>query len=133
MSTMEVRSVSAADAILEAVEQLSDDDFYFFMQRVLRLNADRKISDISENETELVAKINGGPTRDVWEEFRFLCKKFRSRTLSEEEKITFKELNNQVEAWNVERLSYLIQLSRVQQKPLQQIMNDLGIETPSYE
>lgn len=89
----------------------------------------------SLSELELLKKINLdlGIAPKVWERYDHLNKRLHEELLTKEEHQELLALIDVVEAANVERLKYLIQLAKLRALPLQQLMSELGIRPRGYE
>lgn len=121
------------EKLLEAVEQLSNDDFARFANGVARLHAQRSHRCLPERESELLLQINEGLPEDVWRRYHELVAKRKALTLTGEEHDELKELTNQVEIAHARRIGYLVELAQLRGKTPVEMMDELGIKPPGYE
>lgn len=89
----------------------------------------------SMTESELLKKINLdlGIAPKVWERYDFLTGQLHEEQLGETEHQELIALLDMIEAANVERLGYLIQLAKLRGQPLERVMSDLGIRPRGYD
>jgi hypothetical protein len=78
------------------------------------------------SESAILKHINLSVTEAEWTEYRRLIA--LRETISEPEYAHLIALGDKIEAANVQRLKYLVQLAQLRQVSLQQVMNDLGIK-----
>ncbi|MCW5924531.1 MAG: hypothetical protein KIS77_19595 [Saprospiraceae bacterium] len=89
----------------------------------------------SLSELELLKKINLdlGIAPKVWERYDYLNERLHEELLTEPEHQELIALIDVVETANVERLKYLIQLAKLRNVPVQQIMSELGIRPRDHK
>jgi len=80
-------------------------------------------------EEELLEKIHQGISIEEWNKYRFLKEKRITGTLTKLEQETLVEIYNKIEEVNAERMLYLVQLSKLKNIPIRDLMKDLGIKT----
>ena len=132
MPTVQVKAKLTSDDLLQAVKQLSQAELEKFVWKIIALQAHRKASGLSKEESELILKINQGVPSDVQERYDELIAKRRAETLSSDEYDELLRLTDQVENLDVKRIEYLKELACIRRKPLNDIMNELHIQTPAY-
>ena len=106
-----------------------------FVQKLLEENLFRSRAGnslLSHQEAKLLQQINRGVAPETWQEYHDLVAKRRAETLTPEEQSRLVVLSDQVEIANAERIGYLIELSRLQNKTLPDVMAQLGINSPGY-
>ena len=88
---------------------------------------EKPISELSENE--LLLKINFGITLTdaEWTDYHRLMVLRRAETLTENEHEMLIHLSKKIEEANVERLKYLVALSKLRNVSLDKVMADLGL------
>jgi hypothetical protein len=120
--------------IFKNAAQLSAHDFeHLFRQMVtLRFKKNGKTV-LSSAETELLQKINKGFPTEKWERLQYLDMKVEANTLSTDEENESLELAEAYEAYTVERTQHLSELALLRQISIDQLMQDLGIQTAHYE
>ncbi len=92
----------------------------------------RDVSRLSKAEANLLQKINLGLPPEVWEHYHALIAKRRAETLTPQEQATLIEISNQIEQANTRRIQYLIELASLRGISLEAVMQELGIEAPTY-
>ncbi len=81
----------------------------------------------SLTESELLARINKGFPENFWNRYRKLIARRRAETLTRNEQQELIGMSDQLEAWQVERLQYLINLAELRNISLDALTKDLGI------
>lgn len=132
MSEIQMTSPLSFDELLHRVEQLSLPDLEQLVSRTLGLLARRKAPSLPKNEAELLLKINQGLPRTVQKRYNELTGKRRASTITPEELNELLCLIEEIEKSDAERIKNLAQLAQLRQSSLTTLMNDLGIQTPSY-
>ena len=117
--------------LIEAVEQLEDDELSNFVKEVLHVRARRFAPVLNHQESELFQEINQWLTEEETQRRDKLLEKLDVETLTESEYKELLQLNDKVESLNVRRLEALVQLAVLRQTTLDQLMNDLGLNTLS--
>jgi hypothetical protein len=86
-----------------------------------------------DEELRLLPKINEGPSQESWERFHQLVAKRRAETLTPEEQQELIGISDEIEAANVRRIRYLLDLAERRGTTLPELMDHLGIKPPPYE
>lgn len=122
------------EAQLQEAAGKSGLDTVGFVQKLLEEKLFRRGGNtlLSPPEAELLQKINQGVAPEIWHEYHHLVAKRRAEMLTAEEHARLLALSDQVEIANAERIGYLIELSRVRNKTLPEVMAQLGINSPGY-
>lgn len=115
--------------LIEAVEQLEDDEFDNFAKEFLHVRARRYAPVLSRQETELFQRINHWLTPEEQQQLVELKQKLEDETLTESELEKLLRLNEKAEAINVQRFEALAQLADLRQITLSELMQSLGLET----
>lgn len=86
-------------------------------------------SDPKKNrETRLLQQINRtGFSEDFWLKYNTLIHKRQSEIISEEELAQLIKMSDQLEKANVRRLKYIIELSKIRNVSVRDLMSQLGI------
>jgi len=86
-------------------------------------------------EAELLHKIRPdlGLASEIWNRYDQLVRQRRTEQLTDYEYEELIALNDIIEHANVERIKLLIQLAKLRQTSLEQVMNDLGIRPRSSD
>ena len=130
MPTIQVEANLSPDELLAAVQQLSLPELEVFLDKARLLRAQRVAPVLSHSESALLNKINAGIPAAILDPFRELKEKQESETLTEAEHVEYMHLVNAIEAHNVERLSWLIELAQLRQQTVTDLMHDLGLPLP---
>lgn len=110
--------------LLGIVLQMPKEDFDHFLKDAQRLK---------NREIELIKKMK---TFDFTPEkeklYRKLLKKFRARNISSEEHKVLSQMTEELEGYGVERLKCLIEISKIRNQSLDEIMKELNIKPKNY-
>lgn len=132
MPTVQVEANLSFDDLLQAAQQLSELELEKFVGQVVALQAQRKAPSLSQNETELLLKINQGIPHHLQVRYDVLITKRRTETLTSVEQRELLELTAQVEAIEAKRIEDMAELARLRHTPLTSLMKELGIQPPTY-
>jgi hypothetical protein len=80
-------------------------------------------------EASLLEKINTGLSQESWQQYHALIQKRQAETLTEEDYTQLIQLTTRLETLNVQRIQSLIQLATLRNQTLDEVMQDLGINT----
>jgi hypothetical protein len=89
--------------------------------------------ELSQEETALLLKINRGLPAEVHQRYRELIDKRREERLTQNEHEELLRLTDEVEKRQAERLEALVELARLRDVPLRELMQTLGIKPPAVE
>ncbi len=105
-----------------------------FVQRLLEEKLFRRVGNepLSNQEAALLQKINQGVAPACWQEYHELVAKRRAEAMTPDEQGRLIALSDQIEIANAERIGHLIELSRLRNKTLPEVMTQLGIKSPAY-
>lgn len=103
------------------------------LQKIGHLIARRKYPNFSEAESELLLKINKAIPTKLQEQFRLLSDKMNYETITDAEHKELLKLVDKLEAKNVKRLEYLIDLARIRNISLDEVMKQLQLNVPNLE
>ncbi len=84
-------------------------------------------------ESDLLLRINRGFSEAFWDTYRALIAKRRAETLTPQEQQELIGMSDQLEAWHVERLRYLIKLAELRQVSLDALTQQLGLRPMPVE
>ena len=82
---------------------------------------------LSEEESNLLQKINEGLPEVMWQEYHGLIAKRREETLMPEELARLITITERIEESHVERIVHVAELAQRRQIPLKTMMGQLGI------
>lgn len=132
MSTTEIRPHVSVDELLNGVAQLETPELERFISRVLSLRAKRVSPSVSQDEAELLEKINQGLPLDVQQRYDELTAKRRAEILTPEEHKELLALIDHNEEADAERLQALTELAQLRHISVPSLMAELGIRPPTY-
>lgn len=92
--------------------------------------ASKKLSS-EEKERSLLQKINLGIPVSTWKRYNYLKSLRDNEQLDPEEHTELIRISDQIEEANAERMKSLIELSKLKQVPLKDLMSSLGIKAGS--
>jgi hypothetical protein len=116
--------------VLVAVDKLDTPDLENFFEQIATLVVQRKTATSDDREATLLAKIKSSVLAEhIQVEYERLYEKLKEETINEEEYQRLNVLLQQIEQQGVERLKYLIELSKLKDKSLTQMMEELNIDT----
>jgi hypothetical protein len=130
MAKVNVEASLSSEQLLKAVSQLNSPDLEEFVQRVLVLQAQRRVLSLSHDEDQLLRDVHRRLPADLRHRYDTLVAKRRAETLTHEEHEELLRLANEVEAHNTRRVESLAKLSLLRQVPLDQLMMDLDLHWP---
>lgn len=111
--------------LLSAVVSLPKNKFEQFVSDARKLK---------RREESLVAKL---PKFDLSEEerktYKQLLRKFRAENITDAEYKQLTDLTDKLEGLNVERLKCLMEIAKIRNKTLREVMKELNIKPKSYE
>ena len=84
-------------------------------------------------ESDLLLRINRSFSESFWDTYRTLIAKRRAETLTSQEQQELIGMSDQLEAWHVERLRYLVKLAELRQVSLDALTQQLGLRPMPVE
>ncbi len=132
MSSLSINSNSPFSDLLKKVEKLSTADLEVFASHVLSLKARRKTPDIKDKEVELLAKINKPLSPEIKSRFNILTAKMREGTITETEHQELLALSDEIEGFDLNRVTLLSELAQLRGIPLRELMDKLGMK-PAFD
>jgi hypothetical protein len=120
------------DELIKAAHQLDEPDLEQLLHQVVVLRVRRKAQVLSEEEAQLLLKINQGIPVDLRAHYQILRQKREAETLTDAEYDTLIQLSNQIEQIGAQRLEALASLAQLRQVSLLDLMETLGIQPVSY-
>ncbi len=130
MPTVQIKAQLTIRQLLNAVEQMPQEDLDRFVEQVVMLRADHRAPRLSPAESELLERINQGLAARDQQRFDELVTRREVADLTDEENADYLRLIGLAEALNVERIKALVELARARRSTLRDVMQDLGIKTP---
>ena len=89
-------------------------------------------STMNEHETTLLLAINQAIPKKLQDQYSSMVNKLEDETMTPAENKAFLKLVEKMEAKNIERLGYLIELARLRNASLKEIMAQLSLN-PKYD
>jgi transcriptional regulator of met regulon len=132
MARVHVQAKLSKDDLLRAIDQLDKADLDDLVHKMLVLRAKRVAPSLPHNESVLLQKINQGIPYKVQKRYDDLVSKRKAETLTSDEHAELLKLTNIVEDLEKQRIQYLAELAKSRRKTLNQVMEQLGIQTPDY-
>ena len=120
------------DELMQAANQLNETELDRLLQQIVTLRAQRKVHALPVEEAVLLDRINRGIPSDLRAEYQDLGAKREAETLTETEYQRLLGLSNQIEQLGAQRLEALATLAQLRQVALPMLMEDLGIQAPTY-
>ncbi len=102
------------------------------MQEIILLRRKKLPTVLTQNETELLRKINSGAPSVIQKRYNFLVKKRNNESLNESEYQELLELTSYMENLGVKRLEYLLELARLKNLSLDDIIEQLQLKPKLY-
>ncbi len=118
--------------IFQSLSELNISELDEVMQQILVLRRKKNRVVLSENETELLRKINIGIPASIQKRYAGLVKKRAKETISEMELDELFELTEFMEARTAKRLAYLIELAKLRNQTLDETLMQLDIKPKLY-
>lgn len=87
----------------------------------------------SLTERDLLTRINRGFPEAFWDRYRQLIAKRRAETMTHEEQQEAIRMSDQLEAWRVERLQYLIKLAEIRHTSVDALTEEMGLHPTPVE
>lgn len=135
-ATQEVKAMPTiqveTDELLKAASQLPQVELEQFVRRLFSLKARERASVLSEREAELLEKIYQKPPADRQQRMNQLIEKRQAYTITPDELQELIELTDQAEAFDVARLELISELAHLRNVPLDQFIQQLGLQRVSH-
>ena len=134
MPTVQVTSRVEIDfeEVLQGMARMQMQDLERFVDRAIALQAQRRAPSLSRRETELLQKINQGLPAQMRQRYEELNDKLHEETILPEEHEELLQLVERVELADAERLQHLIELARIRNISVEELMSQLDIRRPAY-
>jgi hypothetical protein len=113
--------------IIENASQLNRRDFESLVGKLNYLRAQRIVPSLSKQESDLLKKINEGFPQDKWKRLAFLDDKMEFDNLTENEANESLVLAEELEAYTVQRFTYLKKLAIFRGVTIEKLLIDLNI------
>ena len=117
-----------ADQLLNAALQMPEEELKQFVAKLFSLKARKRVPTLPQSESELLMMINRGLPPALQERLNDLIKKRQAESISAKELRELKKLTDQVERFDVERLTQLTELAAIRNIPLRKLIKQLGLK-----
>lgn len=87
----------------------------------------------SLSEADLLARISRGFPEAFWDRYHHLIAKRRAETMTPDEQQEAIGMSDQLEAWNVERLQYLMKIGEMRHTSVDALMHEMGLRPTPIE
>jgi hypothetical protein len=131
MPTIHIQADVSVDMLVQAAAQLSAVELQQFTAQLLALTAKRAAPSVTQEEAELLVRINSRFPEEVQRRYAELIAKRDTETLSEAEYAELLGLTKQVEASDVARVEALTKLAALRGVTLAELMRRLEIASPA--
>jgi delta 1-pyrroline-5-carboxylate dehydrogenase len=129
MPTIQVET----DELLKAALQLPQVELEQFVRRLFSLKARERTSVLSEREAELLEKIYQKLPAATQQQINELIKKRQAYTITPDELQELIALTDEAEAFDVARLELISELAHLRNVPLDQFIQQLGLQRVSHD
>ena len=119
--------------ILDAVQQLPNQELDDFVQKILTFRAGKRANSLSNVETKLLKKIYRKFPTEKLSNLRQLRKKLEEENLTEIEYRDLALLSDSLEKFHAQRMKNLVELSKMRGLGLEETMAQIGIKFPAYD
>jgi hypothetical protein len=124
--TLQLSSELEQQLLSAAIEQGIEPDLYILNTLQERLRSNHSVP---MTEAELIQQINIGLSPSDWEKYHALIVKRQAETLTQDEYQQLVSMSDCLEKLNVQRTQSLIQLAKLRQQTLPELMENLGINS----
>ena len=120
------------DKIYQSLSILNVIELEQVMQEVINLRRKKLPTVLTQNETELLRMINTGAPSVIQKRYNFLVKKRNNQTLNDVEFQELLELTAYMENMGVKRLENLLELAKLKNLSLDEIVEQLQLKPRLY-
>jgi len=127
MTTVEIKTNVSFNELIKGVEQLDFEALEKFVEKVLLIRAKKFAPAHTKEESVLLAIINKPIPATLHKKFQQLEADRKAQSLSGKKQTELTKILHKIEKMNADRLEALVKLSKIQQKPLKQLMVQFGV------
>ncbi len=128
MPVVHVEANLTTSQLLKAVEQMPQEELSEFVNQVMILRAHQAVPRLSQEESELMVKINRGLDATAQRRYEELAAKREMEAPTAAENAEFLALAKRSEALDAERMKALAELAKLRNRTLGEVMQDLEIQ-----
>jgi len=114
--------------IFQSLSSLGLSELDQVMKRLIGLRKQRLTTVLTEIETDLLKKINSSTPIEIQSRYDHLLTKRNQETLSDLDYAELIELTNYTESLNVQHLEYLVDLAKLRNIPLDELIQQLELK-----
>jgi hypothetical protein len=133
MMSKESSVLEQPEAIVKAIERLSNPDLDTVVRRAIEIRAQRNAPHLTEHETRLFAQINEGAPAEAWARYHDLRAKRVTTPLTAAEQQELVDLYEAIELQHAGRIRAVIELAQLRGEPVERLMDQLGLVSPGCE
>lgn len=104
-----------------------------YILRLLENNVQNQPSQEKSKTIALLQLINRGLLPEVWSRFHSLVQKREDHTITDTELAELIELTDSIDLAHAQRMEALVELAVLKNKPLEVLMDELGVGPVAYE
>ncbi len=123
---------AALDTIYKTLNQLNVADLDKVMHQIIDLKQRKNPSILSRKESDLLKAINVGLPKELQNRYNVLVKKRHNETLTDIEYEELLTLTEQVEKLDNQRLSNLLELAKLRNQSLDNVITSLELKPRLY-
>ena len=123
---------AALDTIYKTLNQLNVADLDKVMHQIIDLKQRKNPSILSRKESDLLKAINVGLPKELQNRYNVLVKKRHTETLTDIEYEELLTLTEQVEKLDNQRLSNLLELAKLRNQSLDNVITSLELKPRLY-
>jgi hypothetical protein len=116
------------EELLNAASQLPQVELEQFVTKLFVLKAKERVPSLSQRESELLLRINQPLPPSKRKRLNQLIKKRRAYTITPNELQELKQMTNEIELSDAERLKCLIELAAIRNVSLDELIKQLGLK-----
>ena len=128
MSTIQVEAQVSAEQLLQAVQQLSEQELEQFFNKIVELRSPIVAPTLSIAESELIAKINQPVLPAIQQRHQELMAKRHAQSITEREYDELLVLIDKLEKADAERIRCMRELARLRKVSFDEVTQQLGIK-----
>jgi hypothetical protein len=118
--------------VFQKLNELNLHELDEVMQRIVGIRKKKLPNVLSQDETELLRKINHTAPIEIQKRYDILIKKRKNESLNDPEYQELLELTSYFENQNIRRLGYLIELAKIRNVSLDELIGQLEIKPRLY-
>lgn len=134
MDTVEMQISKQAnfDEMVKGAAKMDTAELERYHHQIGHILATRKAKILPKRETELLLKINQGVPDIIKKRFDALSLKMKKQQISIEEQDELRELVDQIELLDAQRLECLIELALLRNMTLEALLSQMGLKKADY-